>query len=114
MLATCPRSPVWGGTSGSVWGLGQDVIVARPDDIRLSFNEVPEAYDQARPSYPAAIFDALFERLPPKPKIVEVGPGTGQATNDLLVRGASVHAIDIGPAMAAKLRSKVPSDRLRV
>ena len=33
---------------------------------------------------------------------------------DLLARGASVHAIEIGPAMAARLRSNLPSDRLRV
>ena len=52
--------------------------------------------------------------LPADPGIVEVGPGTGQATKDLLARGASVHAIEIGPAMAAKLRANLPSDRLRV
>ena len=49
-----------------------------------------------------------------RPEIVEVGPGTGQATKDLLARGAWVHTIEIGSAMAAKLRSNLPSDRLRV
>ena len=52
--------------------------------------------------------------LPSQPEILEVGPGTGQATKDLLARGASVLAIEIGPAMAAKLRSNLPSDRLNV
>lgn len=85
-----------------------------PDDIRLSFNEAAETYDRVRPSYPADLFDALFQMLPAEPEIVEVGPGTGQATKDLLARGASVHAIEIGPAMAAKLRSNLPSNRLRV
>jgi SAM-dependent methyltransferase len=88
--------------------------VGPPDDIRLSFDEVAEIYDEVRPSYPAGVFDALFDVLPPKPEIIEVGPGTGQATKDLLARGASVHAIEIGSAMAAKLRSNLPSDRLRV
>jgi SAM-dependent methyltransferase len=88
--------------------------VAPPADKRLSFNEVPDLYDEIRPSYPGALFDALFEMLPPEPVIVEVGPGTGQATKDLLARGASVHAVEIGPATAAKLREKLPSDRLRV
>ncbi len=86
----------------------------RPDDIRLSFDEAPEIYDRVRPSYPSELFDALFEMLPPQPQIVEVGPGTGKATKDLVARGASVLAIEIGPAMAAKLRSNIPSDRLRV
>jgi SAM-dependent methyltransferase len=88
--------------------------VGRPDDVRLSFNEVADIYDMARPSYPADLFDALFRMLPAEPEIVEVGPGTGQATKDLLARGALVHAIEIGPAIAARLRSKFPSDRLRV
>jgi SAM-dependent methyltransferase len=88
--------------------------VGSPADIRLSFNEGADVYDRARPSYPAGLFDALFQILPTEPQVVEVGPGTGQATRDLLVRGASVHAIEIGPAMAAKLRSNLPSDRLRV
>jgi trans-aconitate methyltransferase len=89
------------------------VNVSRPDDIRLSFNEVPEIYDRVRPSYPAHLFDT-FQMLPADPEIVEVGPGTGQATKDLLARGASVLAIEIGPATAAKLRSNLSSDRLQV
>lgn len=92
----------------------QDAIVRQPGDIRLSFNEAAEIYDAVRPSYPAALFDALFEMLPSDSTIVEVGPGTGQATRDLLARGAAVHAIEIGPRMATKLRSNLPSDRLRV
>jgi SAM-dependent methyltransferase len=90
------------------------MVRVRPDDIRLSFNEAAEIYDKVRPSYPAALFDALFQMLPSQPEIVEVGPGTGQATKDLLARGASVLAIEIGPATAARLRSNLPSDRLRV
>lgn len=88
--------------------------MGRPSDKRLSFNEVPDVYDAVRPSYPAALYDVLFEMLPAQPMIVEVGPGTGQATRDLLARGASVHAIEIGPATAAKLRSNLRSDRLSV
>lgn len=88
--------------------------VGPPDDIRLSFNEAAEVYDEVRPSYPARLFDDLFNLLPARPQIVEVGPGTGQATKDLLARGASVHAIEIGPAMAGTLRSNLPSGRLRI
>jgi SAM-dependent methyltransferase len=94
--------------------LRQNAHVGRPEDIRLSFNEVVLIYDEVRPSYPAELFDELFQLLPSEPEIVEVGPGTGQATKDLLARGAWVHAIEIGPSMAAKLRSNLPSDRLRV
>ena len=92
----------------------QTVAVSRPDDRRLSFNEAAESYDQARPSYPPDLFDTLFDLLPAQPGIVEVGPGTGQATKDLLARGAWIHAIEIGSAMAAKLRANYVSERLRV
>ena len=88
--------------------------MGRPDDIRRSFDDVAEVYDEVRPSYPVGLFDTLFQLLPPAPQIVEVGPGTGQATTHLLARGASVHAIEIGPAMAAKLRSNLRSQRLQV
>jgi SAM-dependent methyltransferase len=85
-----------------------------PVDPRLSFDQAAEIYDEIRPSYPPLLFDYLFSRLPPRPRVVEVGPGTGQATRDLLRRGAFVHAIEIGPAMAAKLRANFSSERLRV
>jgi SAM-dependent methyltransferase len=88
--------------------------MARPTDPRLSFNVVAQVYDEIRPTYPAPMFDDLFALLPPRPDVVEVGPGTGQATRDLLARGASVHAIEIGPAMAAVLRANLPTKRLRV
>jgi SAM-dependent methyltransferase len=60
------------------------------------------------------MFDELFQLLPSHPAILEVGPGTGQATRDLLSRGADVHAVEIGPAMAAKLRAVLPSPALTV
>ncbi len=90
------------------------VAMGRLEDIRLSFNQVAQIYDDVRPSYPPALFDTLFEMLPPRPEIVEVGPGTGQATKDLLARGATVQGIEIGPAMAALLRANLPTDCLRI
>ncbi|MEZ5141165.1 MAG: class I SAM-dependent methyltransferase [Acidimicrobiales bacterium] len=88
--------------------------MASESDIRASFDGAVESYDQARPSYPAELFHQLFDLLPAQPHIIEVGPGTGKATKDLLARDAHVHAVEIGPAMAAKLRSNLPSDRLRI
>lgn len=88
--------------------------VGAPEDIRLSFNQAADTYDEVRPSYPGPLFEELFRLLPAEPHIVEVGPGTGKATKDLLTHGASVHAVEIGPAMAVKLRSNLPSPRLRI
>jgi SAM-dependent methyltransferase len=80
----------------------------------MSFDGAAEIYHEIRPSYPPPMFDELFRLLPSHPAIVEVGPGTGQATRDLLSRGANVHAVEIGPAMAAKLREVLPSPALTV
>ena len=80
----------------------------------MSFDRVAEIYNEVRPNYPPAMFNHLFRLLPPRPVILEVGPGTGQATRDLLHRDAVVHAVEIGPAMAAKLRGLLPSEHLRV
>jgi trans-aconitate methyltransferase len=83
-------------------------------DPRLTFGTVVGVYDEIRPTYPAALFDTLFALLPSRPEILEVGPGTGQATRDLLARGAVVHAIEISPSMASRLRSNLPTERLTV
>ncbi len=81
---------------------------------RRSFDGTAEIYHGIRPSYPPSMFDELFRLLPGRPAILEVGPGTGQATRDLLSRGAIVHAIEIGPALAAKLREVLPSSALTI
>lgn len=91
-----------------------NVLMGRPDDVRSSFDRAVDAYDEVRPSYPSDLFDALFRLLPPTPDVVEVGPGTGKATKDPLERGASVHAIEIGPTMATKLGANLGTDRLQI
>ena len=82
--------------------------------LRLGFDNVPDVYAEIRPTYPPALFDHLFGLLPTRPSVLEVGPGTGQATRDLLRHGAVVEAVEIGPAMAAKLRELLPSSDLTV
>lgn len=93
------------------WPLGLSHAVldkdAVPQDIRLSFDQQAEVYDRIRPHYPADLFDELFSWLPNDPAVVEVGPGTGQATGDLLARGAAVTAVELGPNLAKRLRQNV-------
>ena len=85
------------------------------DSLRLGFDAVPEIYDRIRPTYPSALYDDLFALLPPEPRIVEVGPGTGQATADLLKRGALVTAVEIGYELASFLVRKLGTDnRLKI
>jgi SAM-dependent methyltransferase len=90
------------------------MAIRPPAEPRRSFDGAADIYHEIRPSYPPPMFDALFRLLPSHPAVVEVGPGTGKATGDLLSRGANVSAVEIGPAMAAKLREIHPSPALTV
>src|SRR6059058_4291683 len=80
-----------------------------PRAWRVGFDEVAELYDKVRPGYPDELFDELAAALPPSPVVVEVGPGTGQATRGLVARGASVTAVELGPHLAAVLARNLPT-----
>ena len=88
---------------------------ARPDDEavrpfsdaqRLAFGRVAELYDRWRPSYPAAAIDAVIDHgaLAAGSPIVEVGAGTGKATELLAARGLAVVAIEPSADMARLAR----------
>lgn len=81
-------------------------MTAHRDPLREVFDQAAGGYHQARPGYPAPLFDRLFDLLPARPEVLEVGPGTGQATTPMLERGACVTAIELGPSLAAELRGR--------
>jgi SAM-dependent methyltransferase len=80
-----------------------------PQAWRHGFDEVAELYDKVRPGYPDDLFDELTAALPWAPVVVEVGPGTGQATKGLVARGARVTAVELGPHLAAVLARNLPT-----
>ena len=61
------------------------------EDGRRLFGLDPAAYARGRPGYPAELFEILVERcgLAPGTPTLEIGPGAGQATAELLARGAN-------------------------
>jgi SAM-dependent methyltransferase len=76
--------------------------------LRTSFDSDIANYEEARPPYPVEVFDTLTERcgLGSWTRLIEIGPGTGQATLPLLERGARIVAFELGEAMATGLRSR--------
>ncbi len=76
-------------------------------DLRRTFDQSSGIYHAARPRYPAVLFDRLFELLPEEPCVLEVGPGTGVATDPMLERSAEVRAIELGPSLAACLSARL-------
>jgi len=75
---------------------------------RSLFSSDVANYDSGRPGYPDRVYEALEDicGLGPGTAVVEIGPGTGQATAALLDRGASVTAVELGAEMAARLQQK--------
>ncbi len=74
-----------------------DFAEADREHLRTTFGEDAERYDRIRPDYPPA----LFTDLAPGPRVLEIGPGTGQATRPLARAGCTVTAVELSPAMAA-------------
>jgi SAM-dependent methyltransferase len=70
---------------------------------RFTFDRVAALYDASRPSYPEALFGDVIgaARLAPGERILEVGSGTGKATEAFARRGFPVLALEPGGQMIA-------------
>src|SRR4051812_15248717 len=75
--------------------------MARVDhDRRLSFGNDAEQYDRARPSYPPAAVDAAIDGANIR-RVLDVGCGTGIASQLFLDRGCEVVGVEPDERMAA-------------
>jgi SAM-dependent methyltransferase len=84
--------------------------------LRETFGAVAELYDRARPTYPGAVFDDLAElgSLVPGSRVLEIGPGTGKATAELVRRGHAVTGIELSPDLAEIARRNIPQAEIEV
>jgi SAM-dependent methyltransferase len=78
-------------------------------NLRSTFNQAAELYNEIRPRYPEALFDSLERAasLPTKARLLEIGPGTGQATKPLAERGYNITAIELGAELVAVARHEL-------
>ncbi len=67
-------------------------------DFRKVFDSIPKQFDEWRPRYCDELFADLIEyaKLDSEKTALEVGPGTGQATEPILKSGCSYFAIELG------------------
>lgn len=67
-------------------------------EFRKVFDLIPEEFDQWRPQYcPESFADIIrYADLKPDKKVLEIGPGTGQATKPLLMTGCDYVGIELG------------------
>jgi SAM-dependent methyltransferase len=76
---------------------------------RRVFGRDPATYDRNRLDYPPRVFEILRQRchLGASTVALEIGPGTGKATRQLLSEGvASIVAIEANPRLARFLRDR--------
>lgn len=77
-------------------------------EFRKIFDTIPEQFDKFRPRYSADLFAYFIKTagIVPGTKVLEIGPGTGQATDPILDTGCDYYAIELGEHLCAKMLEK--------
>ena len=77
-------------------------------EFRKIFDTIPEEFDKYRSHYSPELFAALIEyaEIGEGKSVLELGPGTGQATDPILSTGCDYNAIELGENLYAKMREK--------
>lgn len=81
------------------------------NDIKLRdvFDEQARNYNEVRPFYPEALFETLITKAQLKDHalLLEIGPGTGQATLPLAKRGYRITGVELGEQLAQVAREEL-------
>lgn len=82
-----------------------DAVGPEPE-LRGIFELAVHRYHRARPRYPDALIDDLvaLTGLEPGASVVEIGPATGTATEQLMRRGLTITGVELSPALAQAAR----------
>jgi SAM-dependent methyltransferase len=77
--------------------------------LRSTFESAAASYQQARPDYPAELYDELIRLagLRPGDQLLEIGCATGKATAPLARRGFRVTCVELGRELAAQARRQL-------
>ena len=77
-------------------------------DFRKTFDKIPESFDKYRPRYCKELFQELEMvcGLNSEKKVLEIGPGTGQATGTILMTGCDYTGIELGENFTSFMKDK--------
>ncbi len=77
-------------------------------DLRKTFNQDVENYEKWRPKYCPELFEQIIRvaQLHEGKRALEIGSGTGQATEPILKTGCQVLAVELGEDLAAYTAEK--------
>ena len=82
---------------------------------RTLFGLDSAGYHSGRIGYPEELYDRVLGRTVAEPRVLEIGAGTGLATQDLLGRGAGhVTAVEPDPSLCDFLADRLGGDRLQI
>lgn len=72
------------------------------DRLKMTFDKVADLYDKARPGYPEQLIEDVLtlSEIPPDGTILEIGCGTGQATQLFAARGYAMLCLELGANLA--------------
>ena len=77
-------------------------------EFRRVFDTIPEQFDRYRPRYSTELFADLiaYANIEPSKTVLELGPGTGQATDPILNTGCDYNAIELGEHLVEMMKRK--------
>ena len=77
-------------------------------EFRKIFDTIPDQFDKFRPRYNRELFQYMidFANIGPGREVLEIGPGTGQATDPILETGCAYYAIELGEHLYEKMKEK--------
>ena len=78
------------------------------DDNRLVFNTIPEQFDKWRGRYSKELYDYILSecKMDETKSCLEIGPGTGQASNFTIEKGIDYTAIELGENFVNMMKNK--------
>lgn len=84
-------------------------------DFRKTFDKIPEEFDRYRPRYCFGLFEKLLSvcSLNEEKEVLEIGPGTGQATEPILATGCKYTAIELGENFTSFMKEKFSRYKIR-
>jgi trans-aconitate methyltransferase len=79
------------------------------DQLRVTFDDVAQLYDQMRPSYPDGVFDDVIalSGVDSAARVLEIGCGTGHATQAMAARGLTIDCVELGEKMATVAQQRL-------
>lgn len=77
-------------------------------DFRKTFDTIPEQFDKWRPRYCEELFTCIIGEagIGPGASVLEIAPGTGQATEPFLKTGCDYLAIELGERFVSFMEDK--------